>query len=93
MKMLVEKCKYCGNLFVKTSNASKYCSDHCKHEAQLESKRRSANKRNLKRHYNTRIKNLTTLGSMGTISSEHRNPSFKEEAKIIKSQLKLIRIK
>ena len=92
MILLVEKCNYCGSLFIKTSNANKYCSEHCKYEAQLESKRKSANKRNLKRQYNTRVKNLTTLGSMGTVSSPHRHKDFKEEARIIKSQLRLIKI-
>ncbi len=89
--MLVEKCRYCGRLFIKRSNAEKYCSQVCKHERQLESKREYINKRNLNKCYNTRVRNLTTLGSKGTITSPHRNPSFNEELRIIKSQLKLIK--
>ena len=89
--MRVEKCSYCGALFIKKSNAQKLCSQHCRHESQLESKRKYSNKRNLEKHYNTRRVNLTTLGSLGTISSSHRNPNEKEETRIIKSQLKRIR--
>lgn len=90
--MLVYKCRYCGNLFIKHNNAEKYCTEHCRHEAHLESKRKSENKRNLQRQHNTKIKNLTTLGSKGTISSPHRNPNFKEEHRIIKSQLRMMKL-
>ena len=46
---------------------------------------------NKTRNYNTRVKNLTTLGSKGTISSPHRNLDFKHEARIIKSPLRMIK--
>lgn len=89
---IVEKCSYCGSFFVKKSNAQKYCSEHCKHEAQLESKRKYINKRNLKKQFNTRIKNLTTLGSLGTDCSYHMKSDFSDEAKSVKSQLRMLRI-
>ncbi|MBQ6345151.1 MAG: hypothetical protein IJI96_03450 [Methanobrevibacter sp.] len=91
--MLVEKCRYCGKLFIRKHNAEKYCSQHCRYEAHLESNRKYINKRNRQRTYNTRVKNLTTLGSKGTISSPHRNLDFKQEARIIKSQLRMIKTK
>lgn len=91
--MLIEKCRYCGRLFIKKHNAEKYCSQHCKYEAHLESNRKSANKRNKQRTYNTRTRNITVLGSLGTISSPHRNPNFDVESRIIKSQLRMIKTK
>ena len=42
--------------------------------------------------YNTRIKNLTTLGSLGTNSSYHMKPDFKEEYKSIKSEMKMLKL-
>lgn len=90
--MIIEKCSWCGTLFIKRSNAEKYCSSQCKHEASLESKRKYINKRNIKKIYNTRIKNLTTLGSLGTSSSYHMKPDFEEEHKSIRTELKMLKL-
>ena len=91
MKIL-EKCNYCGHLFIRKQNAEKYCSGHCRHEAQLESKRKYANKRNIRKNYNTRVKNLTTLGSWGTSSTSHPRKTFEEEHRSIKREMKHLRI-
>lgn len=91
--LILEKCNYCGELFIKKSNANKYCSENCSHEAQLESKRRHINKRNIKeKHYNTRVKNLTTLGSLGTSSTCHRKLDFEEEARSIQRMRKFLKV-
>lgn len=91
--IVLEKCNYCGTLFIKKGNANKYCSDHCRHEAQLESKRKYINKRNLKKQHNTRIKNLSELGTLGTSSSYHPKKNFEEEYRSIRSQMRMLRIK
>ena len=90
--MILEKCRYCGKLFIKKSNAEKYCSQHCKHESTLESKRKYINKRNLRKSYNTRIKNITELGSWGTSSTSHMKQSFEDEIRSIKAEMKILRI-
>lgn len=89
---IMEKCDYCGQLYIRKNNAQKYCSLHCKHEAQLESKRRYINNRNLQKHYNTRVKSITELGSLGTTSSCHRKSSFEEEIRSIRRMKKMLRI-
>ena len=91
MKML-EKCNYCGKLFIKKGNANRYCSQSCKHESQLESKRRYSNKRNIRKSCNTRIKNITELGSWGTSSTSHRKPNFNDELRSVKAQIRMLRI-
>lgn len=92
--LFIEKCAYCGNLFIKKTNATKYCSEKCKHESKLESKRKYINNRNLKeKFYNTRIKNITTLGSFGTSSTSKRKSSFKEEYKSIQSEMKMLKLR
>ena len=90
--ILLEKCQYCGKLFIKKHNANKYCSHHCKHESQLESKRRYINKRNIRKSCNTRIKNITELGSWGTSSTSHRKENFDDELRSIKSEMRILRI-
>ena len=90
--IFLEKCNYCGALFIKKGNANRYCCKDCKHEAKLESKRKYINKRNTRKTYNTRIKNLTTLGSMGTSCSYHRKPSFEEEYRSIRSEMKMLKL-
>ncbi len=90
--MFLEKCNYCGHLFVKKHNAMKYCCEHCRHESTLESKRKYINKRNVRKNHNTRIKNLTELGSLGTSSSYHPKKDFDEEYRSIRSQMRMLRI-
>lgn len=90
--IFLEKCSYCGTLFIKKHNAEKYCCNSCKYQAKLESKRKYINKHNLKKVYNTRIKNLTELGSLGTSSSYHMNSNFDDEYKSVKSELRRLRI-
>ena len=90
--MMLEKCSYCGKLFIKKSNANKYCCNHCRHESILESKRKHINKKNTRKSYNTRIKNITELGSWGTTSTSHRKKDFREEYQSIRSQMKILRI-
>ena len=91
--MMMGKCRYCGKLFIKKSNANQYCTEHCKHESALESKRKYINRRNIRKSCNTRIKNITELGSWGTSSTSHRKDSFEEEIRSIKSEMRLLRIK
>lgn len=90
--IILEKCRYCGHLFIRKQNAEKYCSGHCKHEAQLESKRKYINNRNKRKNHNTRIKNLTELGSLGTHSSYHPKKDFEAEHRSIKAQMRMLRI-
>lgn len=90
--MIIEKCHFCGTLYIKESNAQKYCSTYCKKEAKKESDRNFANKNNLRKQYNTRIKNLVTLGSLGTSSTCHRKPDFKEEYKSIRTEFKMLKL-
>ena len=90
--IILAKCQYCGKLYIKKHNANKYCSKECKHESQLESKRKYINKRNLRKSYNTRIKNITELGSLGTSSTCHRKESFEDELRSIRSQIRILRI-
>lgn len=83
---MIGKCRWCGCLFEKHSN-EKYCSCYCRKQARLESKRNYINGRNLRdKHYNTRIKNLTTLGSKGTSSDVKVKKSFREEHNSIVSE-------
>ena len=89
---MVEKCKFCGKLFIKKHNAQKYCCDKCSHEAELESKRKYINKRNRRKVFNTRIKNLTTLGSLGTNSSSHMKNSFEEEYDSIQTEMRMLKL-
>ena len=90
--MMLGKCNYCGKLYIKKHNANKYCSNHCRHESSLESKRRYINKRNTRKSYNTRIKNITELGSLGTSSTCHRKPDFDDEYRSIRSEMRMLRI-
>lgn len=89
---IVDKCRWCGTLYIKKSNAQKYCSHHCKREAKKENDRKYANKHNQRRYYNTRIKNLVTLGSLGTSSTYHRKKSDKEEYESIRAQFKMLKL-
>ena len=86
------KCKWCGNLYLKQSNAQKYCSSYCKHEAKKETDRVYINKHNLRRCHNTRVKNLVTLGSLGTSSSFHKKSTFKDEYKSIRKEIKRLHL-
>lgn len=90
--IMINKCKWCGALYLKNNNAQKYCSPYCKKEAKKETDRKYANTHNLRKHYNTRIKNLVTLGSLGTNSSYHRKNNDKEEYKSIQSEFKMLRL-
>ncbi len=88
---MISKCKWCGKLYLKKTNAEQYCSNHCKRQAKLESKRNYINKRNKSGYvYNTRIKNLTTLGSLGTSSSSKCKASFNEEYVSIRKEMKRV---
>ena len=82
----LKKCSWCGQLFLVRNNAQKYCTEECKHEALLESKRKYINSRNLKKHFNTKVKALTTLGSYNTSSTSHSKKTFEEEEKAIKKE-------
>ena len=83
---MLGKCKWCGSLFERHNSNQKYCCEKCRHEGDLESKRNHINERNLKKHYNTRVKALTTLGSYGTSSSCHRKSSFELERKWLRNE-------
>lgn len=90
--IILKKCAFCGQLFILKSNAEKYCSTHCKHEARLESKRKYMNNRNKRKNYNTRVKNLTELGSLGTHSTCHAKKDFDAEHRSIRSQMRMLRL-
>ena len=91
---MLTKCKWCGSLFERHTSNQSYCSEHCRHEAHLEDKREYINCRNLKeKHYNTKIKNLTELGTYGTSSSCHRKSSFELELKSLRNEYKRIGLK
>ena len=90
--IIIEKCQWCGTLFIKESNAQKYCSTHCKKEAKKEKDRDYVNKHNLRKQYNTRIKNLVTLGSLGTSATSHMKKNFEEEYKSIQSELRMLHL-
>lgn len=86
---MISKCRWCGKLYLKKTNAEQYCSNYCKSQAKLESKRNYINKRNKSNYqYNTRVKNLVTLGSLGTSSSCKCKSSFSEEHISIRKELK-----
>ena len=89
---IVDKCRWCGALYIKENNAQKYCSPNCKKEAKRETDRNYANKHNQRRHYNTRIKNLVTLGSLGTSCSYHRRKNFDDEYKSIRSEMRMLKL-
>ena len=89
---IVDKCRWCGTLYIKKSNAQKYCSPNCKKEAKRETDRNYANKHNKRRYHNTRIKNLVTLGSLGTSSSYHRKKNDKEEYRSIRSEFRMLKL-
>lgn len=90
---IIDKCRWCGNLYIKKSNAQKYCSNHCKREAKKENDRNYANKHNQRKHHNTRVKNLITLGSWGTSSTSHRRKDFYDEYKSIRSEFKMLKLR
>ena len=90
--LILERCRWCGELFIRKSNAEKYCCSECRYQSRLESKRKYINNRNLKKTYNTRTKNLTTLGSWGTDSSYHRKNDFHDEYVSIKKQMRFLKI-
>lgn len=90
MDKILIKCSWCGKLFFRQNNAQKYCSEQCKHEALLENKRKYINNRNKKKHFNTRIKNLTTLGSLNTGLGCKPNVDFEKEHRLVKKELRRI---
>ena len=89
---VIEKCRWCGKLYIKKNNAQKYCSTYCKQEAKRETDRAYINKHNKRTCYNTRIKNIVELGSLGTSSSFHRRKTFEEEYRSIRSEFRMLKL-
>lgn len=92
MDRILIKCSWCGKLFFRQSNAQKYCSDHCKHESLLENKRKYINNRNKRTTFNTRTKNLTTLGSLNTGLGAKSNDDFDKEERLVRNELRRLGI-
>lgn len=88
----MKKCEWCGKLFVVRKNAEKYCSEECRHEGVLESKRKYSNEYNKRRVYNTRVKALVTLGSKNTALGKSRNEDFEKEHLLIQKEMKNLKI-
>lgn len=89
--MMLYKCKWCGQLFLKKHNKEQYCSKRCRHESQLESKRKYQNEYNRRnKTYNTRNYNLTRLGSKGTSSRTKPKKNFDDELRSIKQEKRLL---
>ncbi len=83
-KLLIKKCRWCGTLFIKTSNKDKYCKKDCGKFAHLEQKAIFANK------YRRQYPKKECLGTGGL--SSHRRHNFKSEYNAIQNEKKRLKI-
>lgn len=90
--MILKKCEWCGKLFVRKHSASKYCSDYCRRQGNLESKRNKQREYNKRKVWNTKIKNIVALGSKNTSLGSKANPNFKIEQELIDNQIRILKI-
>ncbi|AMK16309.1 phage-related protein [Methanobrevibacter olleyae] len=91
--IVLSKCEWCGQLFIKKSNRQVCCSKECQ-----DNKRREIWAKSSMRYYykhkqgNVNKKALTMLGSKGTSCSCHRNEDFNKEFWSVRSELKRLKI-
>ena len=76
------KCAYCGTLFTKKHGNQKYCSNHCRKEAEKEQNR------NRQLRYYHRHKNRINTTRIGTRTIGPKpNPDPEREAEIVENEI------
>jgi len=85
----IRKCNYCGQTFPST-HGKKYCSNNCRKQA-----RREQTNRHVKHYYAVHGRSEKELyyANLGNSNlREHRNPSFDDEIKLIRAELRRLHI-
>jgi len=86
-----QKCKWCGEYFIKTHHSQKYCSDYCRKNARAEQSRNKAHRWYHRHKHELSEKTRWGLGS-GYLG-KHRYTNFDKELKTIQTEFKRLRLK
>ena len=81
------RCEYCGSLFIKFAPATKYCSDKCRHYANLEHTEKRVRKHRLN---HSKSDKYWGLGS-GYLHGKPKS-SFNDEHKSIINEMKRLKL-